>query len=360
MDRFILYILKLFLKNLFIIAMFIILLQFLSSAYGNLGSLEGYKYNILDFIILTSYGIVLGINQLIPIIAAVSVLITIIMLMKNNEMLAYITIGGSISRLSIPLIITGCILVAFIIYSEYNIIPKARVVRENMLDKMKNKPKTITHTYHNIWFINKNNVITHIELVSHTEKALYNIQEYILNNNNQLMQINKIEKITKENNVWTAYNIQSITLDKNPPAVHIKEKKIMNDTTWEKLTNIKSSDIRSYNPNELLTLIQLYKEKGINSSKLELSLYFKFASAVSVIILILVLYPMSINFSRNYSIVKNASVTFSIYLIFILIQHTFLSFGNNGILSPIIAVFSPIILFFFLGIFFIYYKNKPR
>lgn len=360
MDKFTLYIFKLFLKNLFTISMFIILLQFLSSAYGNLGSLEGYKYNILDFIILTFYGIILGINQLIPIIASVAVLITIIMLMKNNEMLAYMSIGGSFFRLSIPLIITGCILVAFVIYSEYKIIPKARVVREAMLDRMKNRPKKITHTYNNIWLINKNNTITHIELVSYTEKTLYNIQEYILNNHNQLIQINKIEKIKKENNIWTAYNIQSIKLSQNPPIYQIKEKETINNTTWDKLTSIKSTDIREYSPNELLMLIQLYKEKGINSNKLEITLYFKFASAVSVIILILVLYPMSINFSRNYSIIKNASVTFSIYLTFVLVQHTFLSFGNNGILSPIIAVFLPIILFFFIGIFFIYYKNRPK
>lgn len=360
MNKFSVYMFKIFLKNLFSISMFIILLQFLSSAYGNLGSLEGYKYNILDFIILTSYGIILGINQLIPIIIAVTVLVTIIMLMKHNEMLAYMTIGGSIIHIAIPFLIIGSMLVIFMIYSEYYIIPKARVVREAMLDRMKNRPKKITHTYNNIWLINKNNTITHIELVSYTEKTLYNIQEYILNNHNQLIQINKIEKIKKENNIWTAYNIQSIKLSQNPPIYQIKEKETINNTTWDKLTNIKSTDIREYSPNELLMLIQLYKEKGINSNKLEITLYFKFASAVSVIILILILYPMSINFSRNYSIIKNASITFSIFLLFILIQHTFLSLGNNGVFPPIIAVFSPIIIFSIIGIIFIYIKNRPQ
>ncbi len=117
--------------------------------------------------------------------------------------------------------------------------------------------------------INKNNTITHIELVSYTEKTLYNIHEYILNNHNQLIQINKIEKIKKENNIWTAYNIQYIKLNQNPPIYQIKEKETINNTTWDKLTNIKSTDIREYRPNELLMLIQLYKEKGINSNKLE-------------------------------------------------------------------------------------------
>ena len=202
-----------------------------SGVGGGVSVIEGYKYNILDFIILTSYGIILGINQLIPIIIAVTVLVTIIMLMKHNEMLAYMTIGGSIIHIAIPFLIIGSMLVIFMIYSEYYIIPKARVVREAMLDRMKNRPKKITHTYNNIWLINKNNTITHIELVSYTEKTLYNIQEYILNNHNQLIQINKIEKIKKENNIWTAYNIQSIKLSHNPPIYQIKEKETINNTT---------------------------------------------------------------------------------------------------------------------------------
>lgn len=360
MNKFSIYIFKLFLKNLFIISMFIILLQFLSSAYGNLGSLEGYKYKLIDFVILTSYGVILGINQLIPIIIAVTVLVTIIILMKHNEMLAYITIGGSVLRIAIPFVIIGSIIVVFMIYSEYYIIPKSRANRETMLNDMKNRPKITNQTYHNIWFVNKNNIITNIELISYTEKTLYNIQEYILNNSNQLTQINKIEKIKKENNLWTAYNIQTIILNQNPPIINIKDKETVNDDTWEKLTSIKSADIRGYTPQDLFTLINLYKDKGINSSKLEISLYFKFASAISVIILILILYPMSINFSRNYSIIKNASITFSIFILFILIQHTFLSLGNNEVLPPIIAVFSPIIFFFIIGIIFIYIKNRPQ
>lgn len=360
MNRFTNYLLKLFLKNILIISLFIIIIQYLSSAYGNLGLLEGYKYSIIDFIILTSYGITLGINQLVPIIVAVAVLLTIIMLMKNNEMLAYMTIGGSIFRLAFPMLFIGFILASLMMYSEYKIIPGARDLRENKLDTMKNRPIRKSNTYHNMWFVSRDNNITHIDLISPGEKTIFNVQEYILNNDNRLTQINKIEKVIKENEVWTAYNIQTIFLNQNPPITEIKEKEISNDETWDKLTNIKSLDIRGYNPKELYTLMQLYKEKGINSSNVEIALYFKIASAISVIILILVLYPMSINFSRNYSIVKNASMTFSIFIVFILVQQSFLSLGKNGLFSPAVAVFFPIILFFIIGLMIIFYKNRPQ
>ncbi len=73
MNKFSWYLLKLFLKNLTIVSLFVIMLQWLSSAYGNINILEGYKYSAVDFIIAATYGIVLGINQLVPMIVAVEV-----------------------------------------------------------------------------------------------------------------------------------------------------------------------------------------------------------------------------------------------------------------------------------------------
>lgn len=359
MNKFSIYVMKSFLKTLFLTSLLINLLLYLSAAYGNLSLLNGYEYNILDFIILTSYGIVLGINPLMPIIVAVSIMITMIMIMRNNELLAYMTIGGSIIRLAIPFIAIGCILVVCMIIIEYKFIPTSRETRETLLDKMKNRPPRTSHGQHSIWFINKNNVITYIGLVSYTDKTIYDIQEFISDDTGKLISIKKTEKVVKDGENWVAYNIKTTDIKTNPPKTTVTLQDNINDNTWDRLVSIESSDIRKYNPNELYTLIKLFKEKGVNTNNLEISLYFKYASAISVIVLILVIYPMSINFSRNYSIIKNATVTFSICLVFTLIQHSFLSLGNNGVFSPIVAVGSPIIIFLCVGLYIIYLKNKP-
>ena len=146
----------------------------------------------------------------------------------------------------------------------------------------------------------------------------------------------------------------------NPPEIKHIDRNVLNDDSWDRLISISTSDIRAYTTTELYTLIQLFREKGINTDTLELNLYYKFAYAVSVIVLIILLYPISINFSRNYSIVKNASLTFSISLVFILVQHSSRSLGSSGIIPPIAATFGPIIIFLCIGIFLIYYRSLAK
>ena len=169
-----------------------------------------------------------------------------------------------------------------------------------------------------------------------------------------------MEKLVKEDDKWVAYNIQQMNILSNPPEIKYIDKNVLNDNSWDRLISISTGDTRVYTPTELYTLIQLFSEKGINTDTLELNLYYKFAYAVSVIVLIILLYPISINFSRNYSIVKNASITFSISLIFILVQHSSRSLGSSGILPPIAATFGPIVVFLCIGIFLIYYRSLAK
>ncbi len=361
MNKFSWYLLKLFLKNLTIVSLFVIMLQWLSSAYGNLNILEGYKYSAVDFIVVATYGIVLGINQLVPMIVAVSIIITMIILMRSNELLAYMVIGGSLGRLSIPLILVGIVLSSFMIFMEYKAIPEVRVVRENMLNTMRDMPVSNKASgFYNTWFLDKNQVITHISLVSISEKTIYGVDEYIPDKNGKIAYINKMEKLVKEDDKWVAYNIQQMSILSNPPEIKYIDKNVLNDNSWDRLISISTGDTRVYTPTELYTLIQLFSEKGINTDTLELNLYYKFAYAVSVIVLIILLYPISINFSRNYSIVKNASITFSISLVFILVQHSSRSLGSSGILPPIAATFGPIVVFLCIGIFLIYYRSLAK
>ena len=361
MSKFSLYLLKLFLKNLAVVSLFVMILLWLSSAYGNLNILDGYDYSAVDFIVVGIYSTILGINPIIPIIISVSIIVTMIILMRSNELLAYMVIGGSLARLSIPLVLIGVVISSFMLFMDYKAVPEVREVRENMLKTMRDMPVSNNASgFYDTWFLDKNQVITHISLVSISEKTIYGVDEYILDKNGRISNINKTEKLVKEDDKWVAYNTQQMSILSNPPEIKHIDRNVLNDDSWDRLISISTSDIRAYTPTELYTLIQLFREKGINTDTLELNLYYKFAYAVSVIVLIILLYPISINFSINYSIVKNASLTFSISLVFILVQHSSRSLGSSGIIPPIAATFGPIIIFLCIGIFLIYYRSLAK
>lgn len=368
MNKISLYIIKLFLKNIFISSLLILMMLFLSAAYGAIGSLAGYDYSMAQFIIFTFYAALLDINKIIPISIALSVMMTILMLMRSNEMLAYITIGGSIIKLSVPFLIIGMIISIIMMIMEYKVVPVAKTNKEVWRGIVKGyKNNNIITGFNDTWFVGHDEVITNIGFVSITDKKVYNVTEYFLDNNSVKYIVNieviSIKEVAENNEgQWVAENITVNNISKNPPEItHIKERVLREGTSiWDQMVSLSTTNIKELTPKELYTMVQISKSKGINSSAYEISLYYKIASALSVIILVLFLFPISINFSRNFSIVKNATITFSFALIFILSQNIGRALGDKGALSPFTATFGPLILFLILSIILIYSRSRAR
>ena len=362
-----LYVIKLFLKNIFIALLLVIMMLFLSAAYGAVGSLAGYDYTIIQFIIFTFYAALLDINKVIPISIALSVMMTILMLMRSNEMLAYITIGGSIVKLSIPFLVIGILISGVMIVMEYKVVPVAKTKKEVWRGIVKGyKTNNIVTGFNNTWFVGHDKVITNIGFVSITDKKVYNVVEYMLDNNS-IRNIVKIGVISKKEDgenkgQWVADSITVHNISTNPPKItHIDSRVLREGTSiWDQMVSLSTTNEKALTPKELYTMIQISKSKGINSSSYEINLYYKLASALSVIVLVLFLFPISIDFSRNYSIVKNATITFSFALVFIISQTIGKALGDKGALSPITATFGPLILFLILSVFLIYSRSRAK
>lgn len=356
------YVIKILFKYIFVSSLLIFLLLFLSASYGAIGSLAGYDYTIIEFLIFTTYAALIDINKMIPIIMSLSVMITILILMRNHELLAYMTLGGSIVKLSIPFIVVAIIVSCFMLVMEYTVVPSAKINKEvwrNIVKHIDTTNKTVG--FSNTWFIEHNQKISNIGFVSIPDKKIYNIIEYNIENN-RINKIIEIETIYKKNNEWIADNITINNIMTNPPQIIKKPYEIIKEGTevWDKIASLTTTNIKELTPKELYLMIQISKSKGINSAVYEVNLYFKIASALSVIILVLLLFPISINFSRNYSIIKNATVTFAFALIFILAQNVGKSMGDVGVLSPITATFGPLILFLIISIIMIYMRSRAR
>lgn len=360
MNKFNIYVMKLFIKNLIIAFLFISLMTALSAAYGNFSSLSGYEYSVIDFLILAIYGVTLGINQLMPIIAAVAVIVTILILMRNNELLAFMTIGGSIARLAVPFVLIGILLTCIMLFFEYEVVPQTRDLRENKLDTMKGKKPKKVYGFYDMWLVGSDGVIINIGVADISSSAIYGAREFIIGSDNTVSKIINMEKIRKKDGVWIAENMEIKDISVNPPKIERMETAAVHNKIWEQLVSFTTNDIRGFTPTELITMIRILREKGANTAEYEMSLYFKFASAVSVVVLILFMFPIAINFSRNYSIMKNAALTFSFALVFVLSQYIGKSLGDTGVFSPITAAFGPIFIFLCLSFVLIYMRSRAR
>lgn len=363
MNKFNLYVMRSFLRNLITVLLFIMLLQALSSAYGNINIISGYDYSAVEFGILAFYGVILGINQLMPIVAAVSVIMTILLLMRSNELLAYMTIGGSIVRLAVPFVLVGMILSATMFLLEYKIIPTTRDNRENLLNEIRNMPTSDKITgFYDTWFVgNDRNIdITNIGLVSISDKKIYNVREYKTNESGEIVKLIYYKLIEKTKNGWVADNVTVTDISKNPPEEVFYKSLNIQEKLWDRLVNLSTTNSKAFTPTELVTMIELLEEKGVSTSEYEMLLYFKIASAISVIVLILFMFPLAVNFSRNYSIMKNAAITFSLALVFLITQYMGKALGDAGALSPFMATFGHICIFLIISLYLMYERGKAR
>lgn len=353
------YVLKLFIKYLIIVQLFVTIMSLFSSAMGDSKMLADYNYPFLQFVKLQLCGIVLNFNLVMPITTTVATIIVILLLMRSHELLAYVSLGGMILSLAIPFISVGIAISAGMIAIEYKVIPPIRDTREALISKMRGQKHAKRYGYTDLWLVDGENKLINIEVVNTADRELNGLSEYFLDKNGQIKNIETVETVKYSNNGWLAQGRKIVDISMNPPTVSNLPDGNINNKLLEDLFKVTATDIRGLSPTDLATMTKVLKSRGINVRKYENVLYAKYANALSVIVLLILTFPIAINFSRNYSLIKNAAVTFAMGLTYWLFQATCASLGKT-VLSPILSNFLPLILFFIISIFFVLRRERAR
>ena len=334
-------------------------MSLLSSSMGDSKMLAdyGYNYTLIDFVKLQLCEILLHFNLVMPITTTVATIIVILLLMRSHELLAYISLGGTIVSLAIPFITIGVAISAGMIAVEYKVIPKIREIREPLVLQMKGKKVVKKLGYYALWLVDGDNSLINIDLVNTSDREINGFTEYTLDNKGQISRIETIETIKNTINGLEAIGRKIINIAQNPPETVTLPNGYINKKLLEDLFSVSSTDIRGLSPTELSTMAKMLKSRGINVRKYESTLYAKYANALSVIILLILTFPIAINFSRNYSLIKNAALTFSMGLLYWLFQAVCASLGKTGVLSPILSNFLPLMLFLCISIVIVYKRE---
>lgn len=349
-----------FFKYIFIVGLFVNLMSLISSTMGESKDLSKYDYSIIDFIMLQGYNMALHFNLIMPAIPTIAAVIVIIILMRSNELLAYVSLGGTITKLAVPFITVGIIMSSFMILWEYHVIPKVRVDREELRDKMQGKKYNRIAVYNDIWMMDANNKIINIKFIDMIGKTINGITQYNINNEFTITKIEKINEAVKVSNGWKISNFETLDVSSNPPKITNEASKIVQNHLWDDLMKVAVVDIRALSPTQLSTLSNIMAKHGMSTNKYDMLYYSKYANAISVIVLLILVFPIAINFSRNYSIVKNAAVTIVLGLLFWVVQASCYSLGDTGLLSPFLSNFLPLITFVIISSVIIYFRQYKR
>jgi lipopolysaccharide export system permease protein len=361
MNRFSIYTVKIFLKYLFIVQFFVTVVTMVSAAYTYLQ--ESFKAQITLWHIINMEVIKLPatINSSLPISIVAANIITVLLLVRSNELLAYSSVGGRITRFVVPLILIS-VIAGFGMYCSYALLyAKTRIAYERYRKEviLGERYNPLRESVSNLWSIDGSTLI-HVDFVDNTQNYISSVSEYRLNSDFMVHSVRNIEKaqFDNESGKWELLGVFDTDLTQKPPITEYTER-ILSD--WQVLKDI--SDIaekrhpKTLSMGEISRLIKLMDARGLSANAYEMILYSRYASSLSTIVLTLLVVPIGITFTRRYSPLRNASISFGLALAFWLTFSAFKSLGDSEVLTPLAANFLPHLIFIAVGCAILYKKE---
>jgi len=354
------YILKLFIKNLLIVQLAIAVLSLITSVLGELKNISGYEYSLFQFIKIQLCWLVINNNLSMPITTTLASIITILQLMRTNEILAFLSLGGRLISIAIPLLTVGTGVVLFMLGIDFYGVPNARIIRGHIVDAIQNVDTTRAPGYANIWLMDSKNKLVYIELIDLLNQNMRGLKFYNITDNYSIDNYLQIDNVTKEGDKYFTEGNVYVDLVTNPPKFYDRKDRYITSNLFDELFEIESDYTKGLSPIQIYNIMKIMERRGLSVDGYKMLLYSKLANILSVIILMILTFPIVINFSRNYSIIKNIALALVVGLVFWIVQSAFLSFGNSGVLSPAVSNFFPLIFFMGISVAIIIYRRKAR
>jgi lipopolysaccharide export system permease protein len=295
----------------------------------------------------------------IPITIVAATLLVMITLIKQNELIAYVSLGGRILHMAIPFLFIGLILSALLFVLSEKVNPKIETYREKFKQEVIKKNKFVQRKkLFDLWIRNKEKVFMNVEIIDPETKTAKGITEYYLDDKYKVSKIREIESGTFKNEKWYFENEKVYTMEPYPKLIDKKSKIISQHETLKSLIKLPADNHKYLNSKDMKKIIKLYKEKGLNADRFLLYFYKIYAHPLSIIVLILAVLPMSITLSRHQSYILIASKSLIAGFTYWILNASLFSISKTGLISPFIANFLPHLLLFIFAIFYIFKREK--
>jgi lipopolysaccharide export system permease protein len=330
-------------------------LQDFLSGKASFGMLLTYYYSQVPQIILIS----------LPIGMLLALLYSLTAMSRSNEIISMLGAGVSVSRILVPLYLVGLVLVALCTWCNYESAPHAEMVKKQILDEIKRGRKTepgITgHLYRNrednrTWFMRRilpnKNVMRDLQILAQDKDG--NIVE------EWLAQSAEYNSETKEWVLLIARHIVQ-TPDGDIVSNEMKEQITIpgwRETPWRIASSIWNSeylsvdelrDYLSYNADQPANLLAPYRTH----------LEYRWALPWGCFIVVLLAAPMGIVFSRR-GILGGVATAIGLFFCMFFMSMFFVALGKGNRVPPMVAAWTPIVVFFIIGVWLLWYRSTNR
>jgi LPS export ABC transporter permease LptG len=295
--------------------------------------------------------------NLAPLGALVSVLVTLGIMSKNNEIVAIKASGISLHRLVIPLLVAGVVLAGAMLLVNETYLPYANQRQDALRNQIKGRPPQ-TYTHPQRWIFGENSKIYNYDLFSplqnlfgglsvlEIDPATFNVRRRIFANRAQWSASQKIwllesgwvrdfsgGSITR----FDQFNVQAFPELTEPPEYFNREVRQAFQMNW--------SDLNRY--------IEDLRRAGFDVAGLTVQWHVKIAYPLIAPISMLLAIPFAFLVGSRGAI-GGVAIGIAIGIGYWSIARLMEAMGGVGQLPPILAGWSPDLIFFFIGLYFFF------
>lgn len=286
----------------------------------------------------------------LPISSFTTIIITLGILTKFNEINAMKACGISIYRISLPLILFGLSVTALNFYIQERILPSSNRNAEEAKAYIKGAPSP--RTYMRIdrrWVMGKGNRIYNYSYFDVERNIFDHISIYALSSNFTLEKRYFGEKGYLENgylridNGWIV-DSQGITKDLKNFKIQIDEDPSYFIKEWKEPEEMNIRELKKY--------IEGLKERGFDTIKFEVEYHTKFSFPFIATIMSLIAIPFSFSVGKRGAL-YGAGFSLLIAIIYWVLFSIFKSLGNVQVLSPFLSAWIANFIFGLIGAYFL-------
>ena len=352
-----LYILRRFLYYFFLILGAFILLFETFTFFELLDDIARHRIPFLVVVNYFRYLIPYLVYQLSPLTALVATLATLGVLSKNNEITAFKASGISLYRLALPLLASGLVLASALLILDDTYLPYANQRQDALRNQIKGKPAQ-TYTRPQRWIFGENSKVYNYDIFDSTQKLFgglsvieldpvtFQMKRRIFATRAQWLDTEKtwalesgwvrdFSCVTVEN--YTPFKVTSLPELVEPPSYFNREVIQAFQMSWR--------DLRHY----ILGL----QVAGFDVSSLTVQWHKKIAYPLIAPVSMLLAIPFAILVGSRGAI-GGIALGVGIGITYWAIAALLEAMGGIGQLPPMLAAWSPDLIFFFLGLYFFF------
>lgn len=297
--------------------------------------------------------------QLAPSAAMIAILATYVIKSRQNEIVTWIAAGQSVYRLLLPAFILMLILGGLNILVQETILPHTNKIQDGIRNQLRSRGKAIT-SEGKLWVTNAQHIYSFRLNSSASDNEMHGI---ISCNRSCTLKDVDIYSFDKEGDLQTLYRSDLAEWDSDtitlPNTVNvtdfstgipvlsstsnivIKEESNPLLETLKKPSHLSISDISSQ--------IE-HSESDVEKRSLEVAFHKKWSTVLLPFVIALFTAPFALSLSRTGK-AATVGMAVALWLVFMGVSAVFEQFGAGGILHPQIAVWGPISIFTFVGIY---------